>query len=134
VRVEAENFAGQGGGEVKVCHPVGTTASISYWEKDVGHWLEWEFDVPIQGRYELWMRYTTPQQPRRALLIDGQSPGPEFADIAIPATGSWSGDKDDWAYLRLGSTLPLAAGKHRLRLTNLAGGLGVDFFVLRPVP
>ncbi len=134
IYVEAEAFTGQGGGEVRVCHPVGASASISYWEKDLGHWLEWECSLPGAGRYELWMRYTTPTTPRRALLLDGQSPGPEFADLAIPATGGWCSDTDNWAYLRLGGALTLAVGKHTLRLTNLSGGLGVDCFVLRPVP
>jgi len=134
LRIEAEGFTGQGGGEVKVCHPVGAAASISYWEKDIGHWLEWEFDPPAAGRYELWMRYTTPGTPHRALLLDGTCPGPEFADIAIPATGGWCSDADTWSYLKLGPVLSLTAGRHRLRLTNLSGGLGVDFFAIRPVP
>ena len=134
VRVEAEDFTNQGGGEAKVCHPVGASASISYWHKDIGHWLEWEFSTPADGRYELWMRYTTPGKPRRALLLDGQSPGPEFADIAIPGTGGWCSDTDNWAYMKLGSALALSAGKHCVRMTNLADGLGVDFFVLHPLP
>lgn len=133
--VEAERFVGQGGGEVRVCYPINVAkASISYWHKDIGHWLEWDLDVPEAGRYELWMRYTTASTgTRRSLLIDGTSPGDEFADIAIPTTGGWSGTEDNWAYARLASPLALTPGRHRLRLTNLADGLGVDFFVLRLV-
>jgi len=133
VFIEAEAFAAQGGGEAKVCHPVNVAkASISYWHMSIGHWLEWELDVPADGKYELWMRYTTAcTGTRRSLLIDGKSPGPAFANIAIPTTGGWCSERDQWAYMRLGTTLELSAGKHRMRMTNLADGLGVDFFVLR---
>jgi len=81
------------------------------------------------------MRCTTAcTKTRRSLLIDGESPGPAFADIAVPTTGGWSGEKDQWAYMRLGSALRLTAGKHRVRMTNLADGLGVDYFAIRPKP
>ena len=136
VFIEAETLAAQGGGEAKVCHPVNVKdASISYWHMSIGHWLEWDLDVPADGKYELWMRYTTDcSGTRRSLLIDGKSPGPAFANIAVPTTGGWCTDLDQWAYMRLGTALELTAGKHRLRMTNLADGLGVDFFILRPSP
>ncbi len=135
VRVEAEAFADQGGGEVKICQTVSASGtSISYWHMDIGHWLEWEMPVPADGRYELWMRYATGcTKTRRSLQIDGALPDPVFADIAIPETGGWSGTDDNWRYLRLGVPVSLAAGKRRLRMTNLADGLAVDFFILRPL-
>ena len=136
VRVEGEAFVAQGGGKVKICHPVNASGtSISYWHYDIGHWVEWEFDVPADGRYELWMRYTTAcGRTRRSLQIDGALPAPAFADMPIPGTGGWSGTEDNWRYLRLGVPIRLSLGKHRLRMTNLADGLGVDFLVLRAVP
>jgi len=132
-RIEAEDFTAQGGGKVKICRTVHASGtSISYWHKDIGHWLEWELDVPEDGRYELWMRYATGcDKTRRSLRIDGECPAPAFADMAIPKTGGWSGGEDNWRYLKLGVPLRLSAGKHRLRMTNLADGLAVDFFVLR---
>ena len=135
VVIEAEDFVAQGGGEARVCYPVNVDkASISYWHEDIGHWLEWDLDVPTAGRYELWMRYTTAcTGTRRSLLLDGESPGPEFADIAVPTTGGWCTTEDTWAYLRLGPALQLSAGKRRLRMTNLADGLGVDCFILHRV-
>ena len=133
VRVEGEAFVAQGGGKVKICHTVNASGvSISYWHQDLGHWLEWELDVPADGRYELWMRYTTAcGRTRRSLHIDGAAPNAACADIAIPSTGGWSGTEDNWRYLKLAAPLNLSAGKHRLRMTNLADGLGVDLFVLR---
>jgi len=136
VRVEGEAFVAQGGGKVKICHTVNASGtSISYWHHDIGHWLEWELDVPADGRYELWMRYTTAcGKTRRSLHIDGALPNAACADIAIPGTGGWSGTESNWRYLRLGAPLNLSAGKRRLRMTNLAEGLGVDFLVLRAMP
>ena len=58
-------------------------------------------------------------------------PDPAFADMAIPGTGGWCATEDNWRYMRLGVPLSLSAGKHRLRMTNLADGLAVDFFILR---
>jgi hypothetical protein len=135
VRVEAEAFVGEGGGKAKICQTVNASgASISYWHQDIGHWLEWELDVPADGRYELWMRYATAcKGTRRSVQIDGALPAPVFADVAIPETGGWSGTEDNWRYLRLGVPLSLSAGRHRLRMTNLADGLAVDFFMLRAV-
>ena len=134
-RIEAEAFSGQGGGKMKICNTVNASGkSISYWHQDIGHWLEWALDVPADGRYELWMRYATAcGKTRRSLQIDGALPNPAFADMAIPGTGGWSGTEDNWRYLRLGVPLGLSVGKRLLRMTNLADGLAVDFFILRAV-
>jgi len=136
MRVEGEAFVAQGGGKVRICHPVNASGtSISYWHMDLGHWLEWELEAPADGRYQLWMRYTTAcTKTRRSLQIDGAVPTPACADIPVPTTGGWSATEDNWRYLKLGAPLRLTAGKHRLRMTNLADGLGVDFFVLRTLP
>ena len=68
------------------------------------------------------------------LHVDGALPNAACADIAIPTTGGWSSTDSNWRYLKLAAPLNLSAGKHRLRMVNLADGLGVDFFVLRAMP
>ena len=135
VRIEAEDFVAEGGGKARICDPRHVSGrSISYWHHDVGHWLEWEAKIATAGEYELWLRYTTVcDKTRRSLLLDGTLPGPAFADIPFPSTGGWSGTEDQWQYRKLPAPLRLSAGTHRIRLTNLADGLGVDFLVLVPV-
>ena len=136
VRIEGEAFAAGGGGQVKVCNTGDASGkSISYWHKSIGHWVEWDLDVPAEGRYEVWMRYTTAcAKTRRSLQIDGVTPAPAFASMVVPCTGGWSGTESQWRYLRLGVPIVLRAGRRRLRMTNLADGLGVDFLVLRALP
>ena len=107
MRVEGEAFVAQGGGKARICHTVNASGtSISYWHVDLGHWLEWELEAPADGRYELWMRYTTAcGKTRRSLQIDGAVPNPACADIAVPTTGGWSGTEDNWHYLKLAPPL-----------------------------
>ncbi|MDX9979389.1 MAG: hypothetical protein RBU25_04985 [Lentisphaeria bacterium] len=136
IRIEAEDYVAEGGGTAKICDPYQASGrSISYWHQEIGHWLEWEADIAVAGRYELWLRYTTAcTATRRSLLLNGTSPGPAFADIPFPGTGGWSGTEDQWRYRKLPAPLDLPVGKHRLRLTNLADGLGADFLLLVPLP
>jgi len=91
------------GGKLKICHTRNASGtSISYWHKDIRHWIEWELDVPAKDQYALWMRYTTAcDGTRRSLQIDGSLPSPACTDIAIPTTGGWSGMEGNWRYLKL---------------------------------
>ncbi|NUQ01891.1 MAG: PKD domain-containing protein, partial [Armatimonadetes bacterium] len=57
-QVEAESFAGQGGGEVQLFERVATSGKmVTKWHQEVGHWLEWKLVVPSAGRYQLAARY-----------------------------------------------------------------------------
>ena len=49
----------------------------------------------------------------------------------------WSevlGDPSSWHYLKFAEALHLSPGKHHLRMTSSADGLGLDFLILRAVP
>ena len=141
--VQAEGFTAQGGGECVIRddrHAVWGTM-ITYWHRDVGHWLEWEFAVPADGRYAVRFRYgTAASDTRREFCIDGRVPFDAAKSIAFPATGGYGNGPRDWRYLSLvddtgeEALLHLSKGKHRIRMANLNDGLGLDFIALVRVP
>ncbi len=130
--VQAEDFAAQGGGEVNVLDRIGDVGKmITMWHAKVGHWLEWEFEVPAEGEYVMYARYASGgEDPRRSLTIDGASPGPTYENIAFEPTGGYCTQQDNWALKKLGPPVHLGAGKHRVRMTNLGDGLAMDYLVI----
>ena len=136
ITVEAESFVAQGGGKVKIYAPESVSGqAITYWHRDIGHWLEWTMQIPKAGRYVVFTRYATgSHDTQRDFRMDGQLPGEAYGRIAFPCTGGWSGSPDVWAFRRLGPPLDLSAGEHRFRMSNLKDGLGVDYFILKPLP
>lgn len=135
VTVQAEDFAGQGEGAVQLFQRIGCQGRmLSYWDESKGHWLEWDVPIAIAGDYRVYLRYCSGSatEPRRALLMDGASPGEAFEQMALPVTGGFCTQTDNWAYHAAGGgqAIALTAGTHRLRLTNLGGGVGLDSIVL----
>jgi len=135
IRLEAEDFAAQGLAEVQVFDRVGNSGKmITYWDGTKGHWLEWKLPVKTAGEYAILLRYCSGASapPRRALTLDDRSPGPAFDAMTLPLTGGFSTETDNWAYYAAGDgqTVRLEAGEHRLRLTNLGDGVGLDYLLL----
>jgi len=130
--VQAEDFAAQGGGEVNVLDRIGDVGKmITMWHANLGHWLEWEFEVPAEGEYVMYARYASGgEDPRRSLTIDGESPQPAYEDIAFEPTGGYCTQQDNWALSKLGPPVHLAGGKRTVRMTNLGDGLAMDYLVI----
>lgn len=110
---------------------------ITYWHQDIGHWLEWSLDVPTDGQYVVRFRYATASKnTQREFRIDGQTPCPAAKSIAFRSTGGFGNNPVDWKYRSLADTkgnecpMTLAQGRHRIRMTNLNDGLGLDFIAL----
>jgi hypothetical protein len=134
LRIEAEQFAAEGGGEIHVRNDKLNSSGLSLSHADSqGHWLEWEVNVPTADKYYFIARHAVPTDSARLLTVDGQPAG----DFAFPATGGYgSNTADNWGVAALqakGRPLPLvlAAGKHTLRLENQNGlGLNLDYLEL----
>ena len=142
LRLEAEQFAAEGGGAIHVRQDKLKASGLSLSHADTkGHWLQWEFEVPSDDRYYLLARYAVPTNSARALSVDGKPVG----DFAFPSTGGYGSElADNWGVVDLQANgrpvaLALTAGKHALKLENQNGlGLNLDYFELvaatAPVP
>ena len=139
VLVEAEELAAEGGGvsQVRAGRPNTSGAMRTYWHKHKGHWLEWRVSVPKPGKYKLVFKYCTGSaRAIRNLRIDEQFPNGACKKLVFPSTGGFSTDEDNWSYLTVeddaGAALPvtLMPGSHKMRMSNLEGGLGLDYFLL----
>ena len=91
-----------------------------------GQWIEWEFEVPADGWYNIAIKgkqsYERGKSSSRLLTIDGTTPFSEVEDIGFQYGNSWEvmplgNDTEDYAFY-------LTAGKHVLRLEVTLGNLG----------
>jgi hypothetical protein len=137
--VAAPAFAAEGGGAVRQATTkrgsVGT--SFSGWDA-IGHWLEWEVNVPAAGAYHLSLCYCGEQdQAQRLITVNGQEQEP-FAPLVLAATGGWSNSSDDWRLATAANPaverpllLMLKAGANRIRLTNSNGrGANLNYLAI----
>ena len=139
VVVEAEDFTGQGGGQVEVTDKkVGAHGrSFLHWDQP-GHWLEWTLPVPRDGAYCLSIRHCSQSlEPLRSVLIDGACHAEFLKALAFPSTGGWSNERDDWSLLTITDPATgqpflfhLKQGPHTLRLVNVQDSLNLDRLVL----
>jgi len=136
--VQAEDFSGQGGGEVQVRDDkVGAVGkAFSHWDAQ-GHWLTWKITAPTAGRYLLVVRYCCPKDTRREGVVDDGAP---VAQV-FPASGGFAATADDWRHEAVRGAdgkpvvLDLSAGEHTVKMTNTDGqGLNLDYLALVPAP
>ena len=138
VLVEAETLLGEGGGTSRVISGRVNTSGgmVTYWEKNIGHWIEWNVRIPAAGKYAMVLKYCSGSpQAMRDLRIDGRYPNKSCRKLVFPGTGGFSSGADNWTFITLkdpkGRPLrfSLEAGTHRIRMRNLGGGMGLDYFL-----
>jgi len=103
-----------------------------------GSWLEWDIDVPADGRYDLYARIATaePYAYRQMRMATGR--GVRRGLIAFPGTGGWGHSADSWGLRQITGVdgvepFELAKGTRTLRLTGvLANHLNIDYLLLVP--
>lgn len=104
------------------------TIGGSSW-RDGGQWLEWEFEVPESGLYQIGTRFMAswlnevPVQ--RTVSIDGVIPFQEMNAVDFPYSQQWQvsglgGNEEPYLFY-------LEKGKHRLRMEVQVGQLGQVF-------
>ncbi|PYI56178.1 extracellular solute-binding protein [Paenibacillus flagellatus] len=88
-----------------------------------GEWVEWEFEVPESGEYEIGFKfmqsYINNVYVYRSVWIDGRMTEPSLGRQRFPYGTAWQTkrlEREDGSPLRV----PLAKGKHTLRLTTAA--------------
>ncbi len=86
----------------------------------------WTVDVPADGDYDVWFYYGAKNAPHGRTDMAGRTT--MQADDAEPVLLNNLPDTGGWHTFRWSrtATLPLSAGRHRLRWTNVKGG-GLDF-------
>jgi len=130
IAIPAESFTAQGSGTVTLTDKkrgiIGK--ALSGWN-DTGHWLEWTFDVPLEGYYNLSICYCSSEMDEiaREIKINGDVQE-TFAPMALKPTGGWSSQTDDWKLETVINPvnekpllLKFKQGRNALRLTNLNG-------------
>ena len=141
VWVEAESKSREGGGVSRLLTGrVNASGSVlTYWQKDVGHWLEWDVLVPKTGFYAIVLKYASgSSRVVRDCRLDGQFPNDEWKRLVFPRTGGFSISEDNWAWQALRDKdgrplrVELTGGSHVVRMANLEGGMALDAFLLIP--
>lgn len=131
---QAEDFAAQGEGEVKLREDKAGAMgkAFSHWDAR-GHWLSWRINVPVAGKYLLVLRYCTPVAVQRQIEIDGGTPIVQ----GFPGTGGFGGPENEWGHFVVRDAkqvwlgLDLTVGEHTIRLTNVDGrGMNLDYLAL----
>ena len=138
---EAEAFASQAGGEVRIRDAkdkpgVHGGKCFSHWFT-AGHWLEWTLTAP-KGRYHLALRYCAGADVLRTLSVNGQTLPPQ----RFRGTGGFGENGDEWdthiASAAADAALVLESDGTpvTVRLTAPGGDLGVnlDYLTLLPAP
>ena len=141
VVVQAENPTAEGNGSIAVADKVGADGkAFLHWDNS-GHWLEYAFDVPADGAYELQIKYCIAETPAfRALTVDGFLPDEALRSLVFTETGGWSSDRDDWRWQSIsadGKTpfrFNLTKGRHVFRFVNLENSMNMDVLKLKALP
>lgn len=104
-----------------------------------GSSLEWEFDVPEAGLWDLYLRISCGDVGAwRTVRVDGETPE-GLSLVELPGTGGWGHAEGEWWIVRvtgggdLAEPLELDAGKHTVRMTGvLTTHLNIDYLLLAP--
>ncbi|HHT35886.1 MAG: hypothetical protein ACE3NC_10360 [Candidatus Wallacebacter cryptica] len=115
IAVRSLDFIAQGGGSVQV-QTDRTYPCFSHWN-DLGHWLEWEFDVPKSGVYVPVMMYSTGARYDvfRSVSVDGEL---VIESVEFPNTGGFGRNPEEWRSIKL-EPIYLEAGKRILHIENI---------------
>lgn len=95
--------------------------------KSTGQWIEWEFEVPEDGYYNITIKgrqnYQRGSVSNRKIYIDGELPFAELSEVSFAYSNDWEcktlGEDEDTPY-----NFYLTKGKHTIRAEATLGGAG----------
>jgi hypothetical protein len=142
VLVEAEDYTDVTGTEPQVdpgSHHDTHGGSCIYSFLGDGTTLEWEFEVPEDGLYDLYLRISCGDVGAwRSISVDGETPA-GLGLVELPGTGGWGHADGEWWIVRVTgaddqpASLNLEAGEHTLEMTGLlTTHLNIDYLLLVP--
>ena len=135
----AVQMTGQGDGTVKysTIKRAAVGPAFTSWDAE-GHWIEWTFNAPAEGYYNLSICYASEMdQIKREIEVNGEVQEP-FVPLDLPSTGGWAGGSDDWRIYTATSPetnkpllIKLKQGENAVRLTNTNGrGANVNYIAM----
>ena len=130
IAVSALDFVAQDGGSVQI-QTDRTYPCFSHWD-NLGHWLEWEFEIPESAAYVPVIMYSTGARYDvfRSVSVDGQL---VLESVEFPNTGGFGRNPEEWRTLAL-EPIWLEAGKRILHIENIvpevAAGLNPAWIAL----
>jgi hypothetical protein len=142
ILVEAEDYTDVTGTEPQVdpgSHHDTHGGSCIYSFLGDGTTLEWEFEVPEDGLYDLYLRISCGDVGAwRSISVDGETPA-GLGLVELPGTGGWGHADGEWWIVRVTggddqpASLNLEAGEHTLEMTGLlTTHLNIDYLLLVP--
>lgn len=113
--VSALDYVAQGGGEVQL-KTDRTYPTYSHWN-NLGHYLEWEFEVPKAGYYTPIIMYSTGARYDvfRSVSVDGELVLPS---VEFPNTGGFGSSASQWNTAVL-EPIYLETGKRNIHIENI---------------
>ncbi len=95
--------------------------------KSTGQWIEWEFEVPEDGYYNIMIKgrqnYQRGSVSNRMIYIDGEIPFEELSEVSFAYSNDWEcktlADESDTPY-----NFYLTKGVHTIRAEATLGGVG----------
>jgi hypothetical protein len=92
---------------------------IQVYDYNVGDYLEYNIDVPANGQYYLFLRYSSIADVQVTVQINGNTQ----TDLTLPASGG-----NNWATKKY--TVNLTAGKQKFRLLGKTGNMRINWLNL----
>jgi hypothetical protein len=117
-RIEVEAYSTMKGILLEATSDTSGTANVGY--IDVNDWLEYNIDVPYDSAFRFDIRYAGTSTGSLDVLVDGIKIG----NFSLASTGGWQNWKS------ISSTLPLKAGKQKLRLLAKKSGFNLNWIRL----
>ncbi|MFP3904024.1 MAG: hypothetical protein ACLFWB_07265 [Armatimonadota bacterium] len=142
ILVEAENFSDSTGtapGTTPGSHHDTHGGACAYSIRGDGSTLQWTFDVPEEGKYDLYARAACGDVGAyRIVRIDGETAG-GLELVEMPRTSGWGHSDGEWWLVRMtggdasAPSLRLDAGEHTVSFTGvLQHHLNLDYLLLVP--
>ncbi len=102
-----------------------------------GDWVEWKIDVPEDGLYSVFFRYTLGDRSSecvRSIQLNGKTLFPDWEEVRFYPTDGWSEKRNDWKERRLEDPesrqpyyIYMPKGEVTIRMEVVSGPLEIDY-------
>jgi hypothetical protein len=123
--INAAHFARQEGGKVME-YGLSRHGFVYAWGTR-GHWLEWTFQCPQAGEYQVTLRRANQNRAAREVQVNGQAVE-GLSNVVFEPTGGGQA----WQETPLAARVRLNKGPNTVRLTNVSGSLSLDEIIFAP--